>query len=363
MDLLMLPIVIGLSIFLLSITVPIIYSGQYAHTLEHRWNKVVKPTLGGLFFFIALVTWLLWALSVVNSKQEVFNIGSLGMASSIAFIIGWLDDRFGTDPLPKLMGQVLVTSVLLVGDWILPLSGNTLIDSIVTLVWVVALQNAFNFFDNMDGVTGIASLILFFLMIFIPIDLVYKLMFLFLSLALLGFLFHNFPPSRIYMGDKGSLLLGTIASITPILLCQSGCGHLNWVEKLFMFTVFVGLPAIDIILVVIHRICRKTPPWVGGTDHLSHSLHSFLGSERKVVITVALLQIILVVPAGIALWLSDATLIVSTMIMWIIMFFILIIVHWRYVPEPYNSLCYKHTTRKMPPFLRRLLTRCEGNPC
>ncbi len=357
----MLPIGLALGMFVISIIMPMIYSGQYIRTLEHRWNKVVKPTIGGFFFFLAMIIWSSWALYTISLKQDAFKIVSLSIASSIAFIIGWLDDRFGTSPLPKLIGQILVSVVLLTGGWILPLSENALINASITLIWIVALQNAFNFFDNMDGVTGIVSIILFFFMIFTPIDLVYKLMYLFLSLTLLGFLFHNFPPSRIYMGDKGSLLLGTIASITPILLCQSECGHLNWVEKLFLFTVFIGLPAIDIILVVIHRICRKTPPWVGGTDHLSHSLHFLLGSERKVVITFAFLQTILVITAGFSLLLGNIILIPLTMTMWIILFFIMFIVHWRYVPEPYNSLCYKHTTGKMPPFLRRLLMRCEGH--
>ncbi len=356
------PLGMGILILLISLLIPMVYSGQYDKTLEHRWNKVVKPTIGGFFFSLSVLAWLIWAFLTLTSKQEIFHIAWLGVAFIIAFIVGWLDDRFGTAPLPKLIGQVLVASFLVAGDWIIPLFGNKLVDSLITVVWIVALQNAFNFFDNMDGITGIVSVIIFIFMLFAPIDLTYKFMYLFISFALLGFLFHNFPPSRIYMGDKGSLLLGTIASISPILLCQAGCNNLGLIEKLVLFTAFIGLPAIDIILVVVHRICRKTPPWVGGTDHLSHSLHSFLGSERKVVITFALLQTFLVVSSGIAIWLGNTVLITSTIILWMALFIAMFIIHWRYIPEPYNSLCYKHTTGKMPTWLRRLLMRCNGYP-
>ncbi len=357
-----LPIGIAMLVFLISILIPMVYSGQHVKTFEYRWNRVVKPTIGGFFFFLSILVWLLWVFSTLDSKQDVFRIAWLGVASLMAFLVGWLDDRFGTAPLPKLIGQVLVAFFLIAGNWIMPLFDNKFVDSLITIVWIVALQNAFNFFDNMNGVTGIISLIIFLFMVFTPIDLTYKFMYILVSFALLGFLFHNFPPSRIYMGDKGSLLIGTIASISPILLCQSGCDNLGWIEKLLLFTVFIGLPAIDIVLVIIHRICRRTPPWVGGTDHLSHSFYSLLGSERKVVIGFATLQTILVVSSGIVLRVGNTILITLTLIMWMALFLIMFIIHWRYVPEPYNSLCYKHTAEKMPSWLRRLLMRCDGHP-
>ncbi|NPA33466.1 MAG: undecaprenyl/decaprenyl-phosphate alpha-N-acetylglucosaminyl 1-phosphate transferase [Chlorobi bacterium] len=356
----MIPMMLAGLIFIIALIYPVIISKPTYQTFEHRWNKIVKPTIGGTFFLIAVIVWAIWSLLVMDSKQDKFHLLSVAIASALAFLVGFIDDRFGTAPFPKLLGQVFVATVLLSGGWILPLSGIPLIDSTFTLIWIVALQNAYNFFDNMDGVAGTVAIILFLFMIFVPIGFIYKFLFLFLSVALLGFLFHNFPPSRIYMGDKGSLLLGTVASITPMLLCQSGCAHLNWIEKFFLFTSFVGLPVIDIILVVIHRLCRKTPPWVGGTDHLSHSFHSLLGSERKVVIIFAILQVLFVASAGISLRFGNFILSVGTVVIWLFMFLVLFVVHWRYVPEPYNSLCYKHTSGKLPPLLRRLLMRCEG---
>ena len=355
MSIILLAMVLMLIVFVLSIISPVIVSNQYIYTNEHRWKKVVKPTIGGLFFFISILLWWLWTLFIEQTKHEVFHIISLSVASSISFIVGFLDDKLGTAPLPKLIGQFISAFVLVAGGWVINIFGNFWLDTAFTVIWVVALQNAFNFFDNMDGATGTVSLILFLSVALLPISLIYKVLFLLLSVSILGFLYHNFPPSRIYMGDKGSLLLGLIASIVPILLCNTHCGSFHWFEKLFLFVVIVGLPFIDMILVVIHRICRKTPPWVGGTDHLSHALFSVFNSERKVILIFALIQTLLTTSSGVAILSQSKLLLIVTFFIWGATFMFLFIIHWRYVPEPYRSLCYKHTASRLPSFARNIL--------
>jgi len=247
-----------------------------------RWNRESKPSLGGVSFFVAFVFTINF-IAVIFSSNTVFDnsvyIGLIG-ASGMAFFMGLADDAYDTKPFLKLFVQILC-GIALVG------SGSSIVffniswlDGLTTVFWVVFLMNSLNMLDNMDGITGIT--VVFILLTCLGADWsmngvnigIGSLMLLAIIGALVGFLFFNFYPSKLFMGDAGSQFIGlfvaffsthnlwnfhTDAPIDPVVIV--------------CLIVVVFTPALaDTLTVVINRLKKGKSPMVGGKDHTTHHL-------------------------------------------------------------------------------------------
>jgi UDP-GlcNAc:undecaprenyl-phosphate GlcNAc-1-phosphate transferase len=154
------------------------------------------------------------------------------------------------------------------------------------VIWVVGIANAINFLDNMDGLAaGLASVSAgFFLVMAIleELTLVSALAAATLG-ASLGFLYHNFQPASLFMGDAGSLLLGYTLAVLGIKLNFPG----RPLASTWMIPIIVlALPIFDTTWVIISRLRRGLPVYLGGKDHISHRLCSRLGmSPARAVVT------------------------------------------------------------------------------
>ncbi|MFN2234983.1 MAG: hypothetical protein ACK2U1_12215 [Anaerolineales bacterium] len=153
-----------------------------------------------------------------------------------------------------------------------------------TFVWLIGITNAINLLDNMDGLAGGVALIaaLMLSLMFWQVQAV-NLLIIALGLggAVLGFLFFNFPPATVFMGDAGSLFLGfTLASLAIAQVPRAS----NLLSILGVPTLIFLLPILDTAMVTITRILRGQSPTIGGKDHTSHRLIAFGLSERQTVI-------------------------------------------------------------------------------
>jgi UDP-GlcNAc:undecaprenyl-phosphate GlcNAc-1-phosphate transferase len=264
---------------------------QNGHSL--RWSHIVKPSVGGFSFYILF----LMSLSVHGifntSESEYINTHLLGMVFcvTLGFLIGLADDAYNTYPWLKLSGQLLCGIFLVATDTLIPATGIYIVDALLTLIWVVGIMNSINMLDNMDGISGTVSLfILFACLLVLGVEgnffSFYSLMLLGVTGAVVGFLWFNWHPARIYMGDTGSQFLGAFLAAVSIQVLwkyhDAGEPAIQFRQFLIPLIAF-SVPLADTTTVFIRRLARGQSPFVGGKDHISHHF-AYIGLSDKQVI-------------------------------------------------------------------------------
>ena len=258
-------------------------TGAVAHPRNDRWHRKTIPLLGGVA--IALAT-LLTALGSGIAR----DVPVLVSTASVIFIVGLTDDLLHLKPFTKLIAQIALAATLVYFDYSLGWLESRLLDSLLTMVWVVGLTNAFNLLDNMDGLCAGTALI-------VSVMLIVGLMtgatrevadpqiayLAILAGAVTGFLVYNFPPASVFMGDSGALLLGF--SLAALTLSNEGVrGSRSDVVSAIVGPVFVLLiPIFDTTLVTVLRLFSGRSPAVGGRDHSSHRLVAVGLTDRSAV--------------------------------------------------------------------------------
>lgn len=254
-----------------------------------RWHRSVVPMLGGVAIGVAtLLTSLLFG--VAGSLPAVL------FAAMAIFVMGLVDDILRLRPSTKLVAQIAAASALVYFGFRLNWLESRLLDSVVTMVWVVGLTNAFNLLDNMDGLcAGIAFIVSAMLLtgfwIGVSRDVAMPEMTLLAALAgaAAGFLVYNFPPASIFMGDSGSMLFGF--SLAALTLGHEGVRA----SRSDVLSVIAGpafvlmIPIFDTTLVTVARLLSGRSPAMGGRDHSSHRLVAIGLSERNAVLVLWLL--------------------------------------------------------------------------
>jgi UDP-GlcNAc:undecaprenyl-phosphate GlcNAc-1-phosphate transferase len=257
--------------------------GLVAHPREDRWHRTSIPMLGGIA--IGLATFAASFITGIAAAVAVFLTSAV-----VIFVAGLVDDVLSLKPSTKLIVQLAMASALVAFDFRLHWIESRLIDSIVTMLWVVGLTNAFNLLDNMDGLCAGTAVIVALMMVAglwtgVTRELAFEEM-SFLSIiagASAGYLVYNFPPASIFMGDCGSLMLGF--SLAAMTLGSEGVrGSRADVLTVIAAPVFVLLlPIFDTTLVTVARILSGRSPALGGRDHSSHRLVAMGLSERAAV--------------------------------------------------------------------------------
>jgi UDP-GlcNAc:undecaprenyl-phosphate GlcNAc-1-phosphate transferase len=174
--------------------------------------------------------------------------------------------------------------------------GGSWLSIVLTIIWIVAITNAMNFIDNMDGLSaGIATIAG---AMFLVAAILNAQWFIGVILALLvggclGFLVFNFPPAKIFMGDGGSLVIGFILAITTVrttYIPDDASGPLsgNWYALLMPIAV-LAVPLYDFVSVTLIRIAQGKSPFVGDLQHFSHRLRDRgLGNRGTILVIYAL---------------------------------------------------------------------------
>ena len=224
-------------------------------------------------------------------------------ASSLGFILGLADDAYNTNPLVKFIGQLSCAFILILSDVYIKAVGIPAIDFAITAFWVIGLMNSINMLDNMDAITtsvSISIIIGLITVVFVKelhINNFNLVMMVGVLGALAGFLYFNWHPSKIYMGDTGSQFLGVFLAACGIEYFWPYKDNTGAILELKQFVVpmlmFI-IPLVDTITVTSRRLLRKQSPFVGGKDHITHMLFYFGFKEQKVafiLISVSLISI------------------------------------------------------------------------
>ena len=248
----------------------------------HKTHSNSTPYLGGLAVGAGMAV---VGLVIAGTDGQLLTV--LGGALMLA-AVGLADDMHSVNPWIRLGFEALAAAALWVVGVRAGAFDTVLLDFPLTLLWVMAVVNAFNLIDNMDGIasgvaaaaaTGIAAIA------------AYDGNFLVASLALatagaaVGFLRYNAPPARIFLGDAGSMLLGfLVAALTLEVDLPVG----SVLPRVLATVLLAGVPLFDLSVVLIARFRDGRPLLMGGTDHTSHRLAA-CGSSRPRVLVISVL--------------------------------------------------------------------------
>jgi UDP-GlcNAc:undecaprenyl-phosphate GlcNAc-1-phosphate transferase len=259
---------------------------------DDRWHKRPTALLGGVSIFAALfVVWML-ASFLVGFHSSTRPLAPLAFGGIAIFLLGLFDDLFDINPQHKLVGQIIVASLLVIFGFQVHWFASETANLLISIFWIVGITNAFNLLDNMDGLSAgiafLAGLFLFLSQLFSGVEsIVPALLFTSIFLgSLLGFLIYNFYPASIFMGDSGSLLIGfLIAGLTTEasgLMIGRHSSHLVFVLAIPILILFI--PILDTAFVSLMRKLSGRPISQGGQDHSSHRMVSIGFSEKKAVL-------------------------------------------------------------------------------
>lgn len=247
------------------------------------------PLLGGLAIYLAFVLAVVLALHGTPERQI---IGILAGATLIA-IVGFLDDRKLLHHQVKLFVGMPVAGIFLLASGVraqifvtfLPGWPGNLLDSCFTIFWVVGITAAFSILDHMDGLcAGVASVAAAFFAISAALNGQSMVRTLAAAAfgAALGFLWWNFNPAKIFMGDGGAMLLGFLMATLGLKIRPSNTAFpITW----FVPVLILGVPIFDTALVSFSRARRGLLPFASpGKDHTAHRLSNLgLGHRGAVV--------------------------------------------------------------------------------
>lgn len=236
-----------------------------------------KPLMGGLAIFCAFAI----ALLAFNIHRSFSQLGAVMLGAGIVAMVGLLDDRYGLGIRIRLVATAAAGTIVVAYGIRFGITNQPLIDSALTVFWIMAITNAVNFLDNMDGLAaGLSSIAAFF---FLGVALTQQLTVVSsLAAALLGsavgFLIYNFNPASTFMGDMGALMLGFVLAVLGVKVDMIlGAPSPHWLVPLLV----LALPAFDIVLVIFTRLAEGRSPGEAGKDHTSHRLMSLGLSQRQ----------------------------------------------------------------------------------
>lgn len=269
---------------------------------EIRWDAQYKPSLGGISFYLCFLFAFIF-LALINPDFSNFRWTVFGflLASSLAFLMGLADDAFNTQPLLKLITQIICSLILVYSGIYIRLFENVLLNYGLTIFWIIGMMNSFNLLDNMDGITGIISLVItaFFIAVGVSLKIANSYITIFnicMLGSVVGFLVYNFHPSKMYMGDSGSQFIGFFLAAIGIEVCWNnglpfGLYH-GEMENITLVLLVYLLPIVDTTTVFVNRILAGNSPFVGGKDHTTHHLFFKGVTEKRIAVLYLLISVI-----------------------------------------------------------------------
>ena len=279
------------------------------------------PRLGGVAIFLAFTVSLsLWlGLSLVFPRLvdglPPTTLLRIYVPACLIFCLGIYDDLHGAGPYLKFVVQAIAAVMLFAGgmrvlDLPLIFGSHSLpwfIGLPLTVLWVVAVTNAFNLIDGLDGLA--AGSALFSTMVFFVVSLVThswlgSLISVTLAGAILGFLRFNFNPATIFLGDSGSLFIGFMLSA----LALAGAQKAPTFVAVAIPVVSFGLPILETLLSILRRLISGRPIFTADREHIHHKLLQMGFSHRQVVIVLYAVSALFAMLSLFLLWPTGSTL-------------------------------------------------------
>jgi len=241
-----------------------------------------RPTAlgGGGAIYLALILGIFGSFALALDAGQDKLPAALGLSAGMLCLLGFYDDLFDMPARWKLLGQIVSTlPVVIVGSWIskLVLFGHTFDVGLLGIPWTIGwLVLGINALNLLDGVDGLASLLGIVIAVAVGAIAAAErrpeamLLAFLLAGALGGFLVHNLPPARIYLGDSGSMVIGFTLALLAMrvsLLPEEPAASKVTVAAALLF-----VPLLDVLLAVARRAMKRSSFAVADRGHLHHQL-------------------------------------------------------------------------------------------
>lgn len=254
---------------------------------QRKIHKHVTPRIGGLGIFLGA------ALGLLYLQPEHIHLTGISLGALVIVITGLLDDRLDIRPIIKLTGQLvaasfLISSGLIIEKVTLPFFGMIELGAfsvLITFLWVVGITNAINLIDGLDGLaSGVSTIALSSMFVMALIDLQIFAAFLCVVLigANLGFLYHNFYPAKIYMGDTGSNFLGYMIAVISMLGLFKNIALFSFVIPVIV----LAIPIFDTLFAILRRASNKQGIMMADNKHIHYQLLDAGFSHRQTVLII-----------------------------------------------------------------------------
>lgn len=258
----------------------------------------IMPRLGGLAIFgsFLIAYFVLRPVDPISNAVEPAFIPittAIIIGAFIIIITGVFDDMLEITAKAKMLGQLLAASVVVIGGGLeisfinLPFGGEIgfgYFSIPLTIIWIIAITNAINLIDGLDGLAaGVSTIALITLsvMAFIMGDIFVMSTAAILAASSMGFLFYNFHPAKIFMGDTGALFLGFMISVLALM----GFKNVTMVA-LIIPVIMLGVPISDTFFAIVRRVREKQPISAADKSHLHHCLLNIGFSHRQTVLII-----------------------------------------------------------------------------
>jgi len=271
---------------------------------KRKFHKQPIPSLGGLGMFVGFI---LSILLTVNFASEAPEFQYYIAAFLLIFFLGIKDDILILSATKKFIGQLLVAGILVykANLVIFNMHGlfgvyelNTFCSYSLTIFAIVVIVNAFNLIDGVDGLAGglgLISSLVFAIFFLVNQNIPYAVLAFSFAGCLLAFLYYNFHPARIFMGDTGSLLIGLVNSILVVKFIQQGSTYTFYPVSAAPAVGFgiLLLPLMDTLRVFTIRVIQGRSPFSPDRNHIHHLFLS-KGFNHKSITIICVLSAILI---------------------------------------------------------------------
>jgi UDP-GlcNAc:undecaprenyl-phosphate GlcNAc-1-phosphate transferase len=268
-------------------------NGWYDSTNDRKIHKGQIPRLGGIAIFLGFALGVAVVVAfgglTRGGTAPVANLILCAAGVALVFAIGLIDDFHNIPAVWKAFGQVVAALAVVAAGCVIrqvsiPFLGRTVALGAagypITVLWIVGMSNAVNLIDGMDGMAGGVSLIAaasFAVIGIIEGNPALTLFGLALVGGALGFLAFNFPSASIFMGDSGSLVLGFVLAMLPLMPFTTQSAGLSIIQPITI----LFIPILDTAAAIIRRLLRGEPIHAPDREHLHHKILDLGLSTRQ----------------------------------------------------------------------------------
>ncbi len=261
---------------------------------NRKHHSAITPSMGGIAIFAGIFISFLVFADIYDHNKLRYLFGSL----LLLFFTGFFDDLMDIPPSRKMILQAISATIIYYSGFkITSLDGLLWLHEIpfvlqfpLTLIFIMMFTNAYNFIDGVDGLAAFVGVIItsYFGALFFHYGKTdYAVLSFCVTGALLGFLFFNFSPAKIFMGDTGSLVIGFLIAVLAIELLNSGIAQPEIAPNPVLLISILFVPLYDITRVFIIRILNGTSPFRADRNHMHHLLLGFGFGHRSVALIMA----------------------------------------------------------------------------
>lgn len=278
----------SISIFITPLVIKLAYKiGATDRPNKRKVHQTLMPRLGGLAIYISFLVGVL-----ILQPENPYSLFIM-WGGAIIIITGILDDIYELSAKIKLLAQIVASVIVVIYGGLqvtfinLPFGGLFefgYLSTPFTILWVIGITNAMNLIDGLDGLAaGVSSIALFSIlgMAIIMGNMYVVTIGSIILVSTLGFLYYNFHPAKIFMGDTGALFLGFMISVLSLL----GFKNVTFVSFIVPI-IILGVPISDTIFAIVRRIINKQPLSMPDKSHLHHCLLRIGYTHRQTVLLI-----------------------------------------------------------------------------